>query len=432
MPSEYMYLWIVFLAMTEKNQLLHSYKVYILLMVLLFIVFVVIEAINERFWLHDFQVYYDAATNFFSGKTVYGITFGLGSGYYKYSPFGLFIFFPLTLINYDVAKVIYFIFLSSLIIMTVIMSDQLVKEKLFGQHNTKLRLLIPLLITIAFLQHIYYELHLGNINILLLLLSLAGLHLLLKKKDWAAGLLLALAILIKPHFLILFPLLFLRKRFVTIVSCIAGIVFGLFIPSLYGGFSTNMQLLNQWKNSMMLHNTAPVKGQDTIYSWLYRFTGSSIAEANQNIFVLSVLVLIALLMFALYIYHRRSEAKIIDNNGLELNNSVFEYLVLIALIPNLTVTDSEHFLFSVPLIAWVINYLFIRKPGLLLTASTVIILFLYGGNLREMIGAPISKWMTATGILGLGNILLVGMSVYLMIKSPGNSNELKPSETITP
>ena len=98
--------------MIQIFRLARSHKVYILIMALVFIAFGVIEAVNKRFWLHDFQVYYDAATNFFSGETVYGIPFGLGSGYYKYSPFGLFIFYPLTLVPFSIAKVYYFIFLS--------------------------------------------------------------------------------------------------------------------------------------------------------------------------------------------------------------------------------------------------------------------------------------------------------------------------------
>jgi hypothetical protein len=401
--------------MKEIIQLLRSLKVYVFVMALFFIAFAVMEAINKRFWMHDFQVYYDAPTNFFAGKTVYGITFGLGSGYYKYSPFALFLFFPLTLAEYNVAKVIYFICLSLLIIITVVISDRLVKEKLFGQQNSTPRLLILFLITIAFLQHIYYELHLGNINILLLLISLSALHLLLQKKEWAAGLILALTILIKPHFLILLPLLMMRKHFMAAVSCIAGIGVGLLIPSLYVGFDENKLLLNQWKNAMMSHNISPVQGQDTFYSLLYRLTGSSIPETYQNIFILSVLAVIALLMLTLVVYNKRKEEEIPVNLSMNEKNTVFEYLVLVALIPNLTVTDSEHFLFSVPLIAWVINYLFIRNPGYLLTAFVVIILFLFGGNLREAIGAPLSKWMTATGILGLGNLLLIAMSVYLMV-----------------
>ena len=261
------------------------------------------------------------------------------------------------------------------------------------------------------------------------MLSLSVLYLLLNKREWPSGLILAFAILIKPHFLILIPLLLFRKRLVAIASCISGIVLGLFIPSLYAGFSTNIQLLNQWKNAMLLHNISPVKGQDTIYSWLYRVTGSSIAQANEKIFVLSVLALIALLMLGLLLYHKRKEAEAAGNNGLVVNNFVFEYLVLVAIIPNLTVTDSEHFLFSVPLIAWLINYIFINKPGYLLITLTAIILLLYGGNLREAIGAPVSRWMTAQGILGLGNILLVGMSVYLMIINPSKSDKTKSIHT---
>jgi hypothetical protein len=199
------------------------------------------------------------------------------------------------------------------------------------------------------------------------------------------------------------------------VSCIAGIGVGFLIPSLYAGFDANNLLLDQWKNAMMSHNLSPVQGQDTVYSLLYRLTGSSIPETYQNKFILSVLAVIALLMLTFVVYNKRKEAEIPVNLSMNEKNTVFEYLVLVALIPNLTVTDSEHFLFSVPLIAWVINYLFIRNPGYLLTAFVVIILFLFGGNLREAIGAPLSKWMTATGILGLGNLLLIAMSVYLML-----------------
>jgi hypothetical protein len=324
--------------------------------------------------------------------------------------------------------VLYFIFLSVLTVITVIVSDKLVIEKLMGQSMPKKRLFILLIITIAFLQHIYFELHLGNINIFLLMLSLLALYLLIGKKDWMAGFILALAVLIKPHFLILLPLLLLRKRFVTVIACFAAVLFGLLIPSLYKGFDTNLALLNEWKKAMLLHNVSPVLGQDTVYSWLYRLTGSSITEAYQPVFVLSVLGLVALLFLTLFFYHKRKEALTPDADELVVKNIIFEYLVLVALIPNLTVTDSEHFLFSVPLIAWIINYLFIRKPGYLLTAIIVIVLFLYGGNLREAIGAPASRWMTAKGILGLGNILLIGMSIYLMIKSPGNLEKLSPSK----
>jgi hypothetical protein len=393
-------------------------------MILFFTAFAVLEAINKRFWLHDFQVYYDASSAFFSGNQVYGITFGLGSGYYKYSPFALFLFFPLTLLPYDLAKIIYFTFLSLLIIIAVILSDRLVREKLIERPGLKSCILILLLITLAFLQHIYYELHLGNINIVLLLFSLLALHLLLKKNEWAAGLILAIAILIKPHFVILLPLLLVRRRYIAIIACISGMVFGLLIPALYTGFTNNMLLLTQWKEAMLMHNVSPVSGQDTIYSWLFRISGSNIGESGQPVFILLVLALIAMLIFIWYRFNRTRENNTPQKGISQVKNFIFEYLVVLALIPNLTVTDSEHFLFSVPLIAWVINYLFFRSPGYQFTIFVIVILFLYGGNLREIIGKPASMWMTATGILGLGNLLLIGMSIYLMIKSPARADNL--------
>lgn len=394
------------------------YKVYISIMAVFFTAFAILQAVNGRFWLHDFQVYYDAAVSFFSGGTVYGIPYGLSSGYFKYSPMALYLFFPLTFIPYDIAKVIYFMVLSILIISGVIVADRIAREKIILAGYFPPRLIILLLITIAFMQHIYYELHLGNINILLLIFSLSALNHLLKKEEKAAGLLLAFAILIKPHFIILLPLMLLRKHIVAVATCMAGIVSGLLIPLLSVGFNANIELLKQWKDTMLSHNRSPVSGQDTIYSWVYRLTGSTIPEYRLQVFVITVLIVMALLIMAYYIFNKRRERENPGEPALETKNRVIEYLLLVALIPNLTVTDSEHFLFSVPLLALILNYLFIRKPGYIYATIIIFILFLYGGNLRELVGEKLSQWMTATGILGLGNILLVGFSIFLMIKEP--------------
>lgn len=400
--------------MKNIGQVIQKYKIYILALLVVFAGFATIELINKRFWLHDFQVYYDAATAFFLGNTVYCVSFGLSSGYYKYSPFALFIFFPFTLIPFAISKVIYFTFLSLLIISTVIFSNKLIIKNLFFQSKQPSQNLILFLITIAFLQHIYFELHLGNINILLLFFILIGLHFILNKKQWIGGLFIALAILIKPHFIILIPLFLFRKQFISLASCLAALFFGLLIPSVYIGFKANTALLLQWKNAMMTHNDSPVSGQDTIYSWIYRILGNTINDTNQGIFVLIVLSFIALLVLLFILYNKKLESKSLVNKRLEEKHFLFEYIVLVALIPNLTITDSEHFLFSVPLIAWIINYLFIKKPSYIFAIITILILFLYGGNLRELVGKQASRWMTDTGILGLGNIILIGYSILLL------------------
>ena len=63
---------------------------------LCFILFFIMENINGRFNLHDFQVDYTAAKHLRTDLPVYGQAFGISSGVYKYSPFTLFFIMPLT------------------------------------------------------------------------------------------------------------------------------------------------------------------------------------------------------------------------------------------------------------------------------------------------------------------------------------------------
>ena len=388
-------------------------RLYFITVLLVFLLFAVMEFVNHRFWMSDFRVYYEAANAYFSGEPVYNVCFTLGSGYYKYSPFALFLFSPFLLFPFDIAKLFYFAFLSIVILITVAFACKLVRSKLFKTEGNDAGSAILFFITLAFMQHIYFELHLGNVNIVLLLLSLASLSLFLNHRNIPAGILLAIAVLIKPHFLILLPLLLLRKHFRFVLSFLSALGAGLLLPALYMGFKTNFDMLSQWKNTMLTHVQSPVMAQDTLYSWIYRATGSAVPEPWQKSFTMLVLLAIASLFLILCINHLRQENASGNDNKLFEKNFVFEYVLLVAIIPNLTVTDSEHFLFSVPLIAWLINYIYIRKPGRPIVILILTTILLYDINIRDLIGKSLSQWMTATGILGLGNLLMIGAGIYL-------------------
>jgi hypothetical protein len=385
-------------------------------MLLFFFFFAFFQTINHRFWMSDFRVYYEAMHAYFSYKPVYEVCFTLGSGYYKYSPFALFLLYPFSIFEYDIAKIIYFTFTSAIIIFAVIFANSIIQKKLYSIYNIKPKLILLLLITIAFVQHIYFELHLGNINMLLLLLCLFALTLQLKRRPYLSGIMLAISILIKPHFIILIPLFFLRKQFRLIISLISTLFIGLFLPSLYTGVNINLKLLLQWKNVMLTHVNSPISAQDTIYSWLYRLTGSSLPEHLQFLFIISILSILAFLMLVFCIINLKNEKAEIQDYRTHEKNFVFEFFVLVALIPNITVTDSEHFLFSLPLITWLINYIFIRKPHIIFQILIVFVILLYDINIRELLGMKLSRWMTDTGILGLANLLIIIGSVYFFMK----------------
>src|SRR5438046_538911 len=70
----------------------------------------IIESINGRLWMNDFRVYYSAAAELLNGHDIYGKAYGLGSGYFKYSPFVALVFIPFAVLPYSVAKTILFLF----------------------------------------------------------------------------------------------------------------------------------------------------------------------------------------------------------------------------------------------------------------------------------------------------------------------------------
>lgn len=72
--------------------------------------------INGRFHLWDFHVYYHAAEDWLSGGEVYGKSYGLSSGFYKYSLTALIPFVPFTFLPYFWAASVYYFSLLFLII----------------------------------------------------------------------------------------------------------------------------------------------------------------------------------------------------------------------------------------------------------------------------------------------------------------------------
>jgi len=384
-----------------------SNKLVIVLM-LFFVGFFTIQNINNRFWMHDFEVYYSASNALVNGNQVYGEAFGLDSGYYKYSPLVLFLFLPLSVLPFTVAKVIYFFVLCASIIVAIRYISGFVKDKFFPTSVERVMVRVQLFMFLACLLQFYYELHLGNVNSILLLLVVFGLIAHQRGKIIPASLLLAIAVLAKPHFLLLFPLFLIRREIKFIGITVGGIILGLFIPALYTGWIRNLQLLRDWVTTMMIHNQSPVSGFDTVYSWMYKIAGNFYSFQPGLWFTIVILTIVYLLLF-LFIYKNRVAERSGQVNRLWQQSFVFEFFLILGAIPNLTVTDFEHFMFSLPLISFLLLYIYNYKPSLRFIIISVFALILYGGNIRDLVGKNISAWMTANGILGLGNMMIIAL-----------------------
>jgi hypothetical protein len=365
------------------------------------------EIINHRFWLYDFKVYYSAAENFMAGNSVYHQAYGLSSGFYKYSPFALLLFSPLALLPFEIAKVIYYLIVSGAIISIFFLLRNGLK-KYFPQFISISEKQWPWLV-IAFICMVHFlrELHLGNVNALILLVLLISIYFIASEKPIRGGILLGFVLLVKPHFVLLLILLALRKKFKVLVSSILIFIIGLFLPAILVGLSSNFDLLVSWKNTMIEHNVSLTNHPDTLFSWIYRFLDPNSGKAIMII----ILCLIGVFGLLLIFWNKKKEQFYCENG---ISNFIFESCLIIALIPNLTLTDSEHFLFALPLISLLFCSLIVSK-NVVFKVVAILSFVMYGGNWHDAVGSKISDWLSVTGILGIGNFLIILLFVFYYI-----------------
>jgi hypothetical protein len=93
-------------------------------------------------------------------------------------------------------------------------------------------------------------------------------------------------------------------------------------------------------------------------------------------------------------------------------NFTFEFFLLISLIPSLTITDTEHFLFSIPLIMLILAYLFRSREWYFVIFSVLSFIF-YVGTWGDLLGS-FSLRLEQLGSVGIGNLLIVVLSFLIM------------------
>jgi hypothetical protein len=91
------------------------------------------------------------------------------------------------------------------------------------------------------------------------------------------------------------------------------------------------------------------------------------------------------------------------------------YFLLIASVPNFLITDTEHFLFSIPLLLLITSYL-IKARNIPLSLLFIILAFFYGGNSSDMLGNEGSDNFDKLGFLGLSNLVFIGFILFFSSK----------------
>jgi hypothetical protein len=384
--------------------------------VLLFIV----EHINGRAWMHDFRVYWGAAQALLHGEAVYGVPHGLDSGVFKYSPMMAFFFAPLALLPYPLASAMHFGAIVTAFLCGALAIDRLLRSVLFGGRPASFA---PLFLTgLVVMVHLHRELHLGNINMILLALLVLAIERMLQGRSLLAGLLIGIAVLAKPHFVVLLPLLLLRGQWGVLGSALLTLASGILLPAVVLGWDGNMLLHLEWIEQMAKHNASLIytggtsyEAVNTVYSILHRAFLAPLGVAQSSYAAYAMLGVIVVAFGAWLLSNLISARR---EGAMGSPAFLIELLLLIALVPSITLTDTEHFLLSMPLVALVLHHLLPKATPSWSPWLAVPVLLAYGGNWEDALG-PLSDVLVHYGVLGMANMGLLALTLLFAMDHTG-------------
>lgn len=381
---------------------------YALISCVISMVYFILQKMHARDGVADFRVYYDAANAIMHNTQLYGIAFGVSSGFYKYSPFAALPFIPLAILPYAVASAIYyFIVLVAFIYFSLLLLYFLEKHAGFEKYNKGWALAI---ITLFLADHFERELHLGNVNVFLLIGSFLVFVLIHKGKHWLAGLVYAFILLYKPHFVILLPLFVLQLNWRLLLTTAGGIGMGLLLPMIWKGWGGNNTWLHQWLGTMQEHNVKLEESPNTIYGIYTHFVAQPLGLQSGAFMVVVLLCAVAALVLWFMLHKILGESLI--------RKRYMTFFLLIALIPNLAHTDTEHFMWTWPLIAYTILQLMqMSKKRQWIYGGILALAFIpYCLNSPDIVGKPTQLLFDEGGLLGVANLVIIAVSVHLYLK----------------
>ncbi len=355
--------------------------------------FISVESNNDKLWTNDFKVYYLAAKDFFSGNNPYIHNYGLDTGYFKYPPFTLYLFRVFTFFNYHFAQLIHL----GLMTFSLCYSFLLVRKIVLNQWKKEIKIGAFHLAFIFVVIHLVREFHMGNVNLYLMVLFLAGLNAHIQNKQISSAIYWSLMLILKPIMVLSLLFIVFERSWKTISYLIVlGIIYFLF-PIISTGFKGNFDLWQGWLNSISSHGEYIVSENSLTYLTNYYF-------GIQSQWGPSILILVLMIGIFLYDYLKLKRISFMEWT-----------IIMTAFSPNFFVTDTQHFLLSLPLILLFLFKLSNQKNIIAILFFSIAIL-LYSFNSNDLWGHQISNIFDAAGILGIGNLIMIVGYITISMK----------------
>jgi alpha-1,2-mannosyltransferase len=215
----------------------------------------------------DFGVYYTAGSRALAAEPLYRAEDGHFQ--FKYLPAFAVLVSPIALIPLPAAKAGWFG--ASAIVMLILLWLSL--RALPRIHRPPALLLVITFVAMA--KFYAHELVLGQVNLLLGVLATLAIVWMMRGREVAAGLLFALAVVVKPYAAIFAPWLAMRRNRTAFAAMAAGLIVLLLLPAARYGWHPNLDLLGDWWHTVTSTTAPNVMNPDnvSVRAMFERWTG---------------------------------------------------------------------------------------------------------------------------------------------------------------
>ena len=204
----------------------------------------------------DFEVYSTAGARAAAAQPLYRDA----DGHYqfKYLPAFALLAVPLAAMPLPVAKGLWFAVSA---VSTVVLLGLSLRAMPNLRRPPTLLLVLTFLAMAKFYAH---ELVLGQVNLVFGVLAALAVVLMRQGREAGAGLLLALAVIVKPYAVIFAPWLATRRRRGALIAMTAGLILLLLLPAARYGWNANLQLLGDWWRTVTATTAPNLLNQDNV------------------------------------------------------------------------------------------------------------------------------------------------------------------------
>jgi arabinofuranan 3-O-arabinosyltransferase len=343
----------------------------------------------------DFEVYWKAASRAASAEPLYRAEDG--HFVFKYLPAFALLTLPIGLLPLSVAEGIWFFISVALLVLLITLNVKLPAER---RKSTGLLVGVLILAMGKFYAH---ELVLGQVNILFAVVATTALLAMKANREAMAGILVVLAVVIKPYAVLFLPWVVARRKLPSILAAAAGVAIVLLAPAVVYGLDGNVTLHREWWRTVTT-TTAPnlnVYDNVSLAAMYFRWVGPGELSARLTYGTAALLLVVAAIVFA----HRRS---IIFPEGLEGG-------LLLTLIPLLSPQGWDYvFLIATPAIVYFANFNDRLPRGLRIL--TIVAVGTIGLSLFDLMGRPAYHAFMRLSIISLCFFVVIAALTTLRLR----------------